>query len=99
MQEMIELSKTQEQMLSQQQKVVHFEAILPDGSSKDTVLQAGPAQFGADLTSANQVMLNADRGCKNQGLIASLLQLASNRNVEENSSQILIGYSLRLKLK
>lgn len=69
MQEMIELSKSQEQLLLQQQRAVHFETSLPDGSTRLTFLSAGPAQFGVELTAANQItaqvaIANPPRACK-----------------------------------
>ncbi|GAB6023426.1 ER degradation-enhancing alpha-mannosidase-like protein 2 [Chamberlinius hualienensis] len=59
MQEMIELSKNQEQQISQQPRAVSYTILGADGSEERIVLVAGPAQFGPELTSSNQVTAEA----------------------------------------
>lgn len=54
MQEMIELSKLQQEQPENPPRVVSFQQEV-DGQSLTTTIQAGPAQFGLDLKGDAQV--------------------------------------------
>lgn len=54
MQEMIELSKLQQEQPENPPRIVSFLHVL-DGQPTTTVIQAGPAQFGLDLKGDTEV--------------------------------------------
>lgn len=56
MQEMVEISRSASSQPDNPPRIVSFEIRQPDGTTKDVVLKAGPAQFGLDLKDDIKVM-------------------------------------------